>query len=725
MIKMVEITGNRKINTETIQAKMKSREGTLFSKKNVKDDIKKLYRIGYFDDIRVNIESFEGGVKLTFIFKEKPEIVSMDFQGNKEFKADELRENITLTTGAIANLSLITDNAKRLVLFYHSKGYWLATVIPILNRISDEAAALTFQIHEGSKVWINTITIEGNNAISDSDIKDVMETGEWWIFSFLTDSGIYDEEQIRADIMKIRDLYQSRGYLYVAVSEPKVTLSPDKKNLFLTISVSEGDQYRVGDLSVSGNTVFSDEELFENVKTAPGQIFDRGALNKDIDMIIERYMNRGYARADVNPMIDVNREAKLAHITLAISEGGIFRIGRINILGNVKTRDKVIRREIRLDEGDIFNKSMLKRSYQRISNLNYFESVDIKPVPKTEKQLMDLDVVVEEKMTGMLSIGGGYSSLDKFMITGEITQSNLFGKGLYLKLKVDFSARRSNYNISLRDPWFMDRPLSVSIGAYNESTDYIDYDKKASGAYIGLGKELSEYVGGNIKYKIEQSKITNVSTNASSLIKDQEGSKLTSSIHPSIWRDSRDSYIDPSEGSKNALYISLAGLGGDNYFFKGVVDSLWYFPVIWETTFSIRGRYGYATGYNNRELPLYERFYVGGINTIRGLAFGDAGPRNKEGEKIGGVEELIFNFEFIFPISKEAKLKGVLFFDYGSAFDNDEGYNFTVSNMRQTVGAGVRWLSPFGPLRLEWGFNIDPKEDEASDKFEFSMGGIY
>ncbi len=349
--------------------------------------------------------------------------------------------------------------------------------------------------------------------------------------------------------------------------------------------------------------------------------------------------------------------------------------------------------------------------------------MDIKPTPRAQEQLMDIDVNVEEKLTGMMSIGGGYSSVDKFMVTGEITQQNLFGKGLQLKLKGDFSAIRTNYNISLRDPWFLDKPISASIGVYNEQTEYFDYDKKSTGGYIGFGKELSEYVGGNITYRIEQVEITNISFDASDVIADQEGSKLTSSISPSIWRDTRDNYIDPSDGSRNSLKTTIAGLGGDNYFYKGVVDSLWFYPVIWDTVFALRGRYGYAGGYNDNELPLYERFYIGGINTIRGLGFGEGGPIDDEGEKIGGEQELIFNFEFIFPLVTELKIKGVVFFDYGGAFDDT--HHMSATNMRQTAGAGVRWISPFGPIRLEWGFNLDPREDEGDDKLEFSIGGFF
>jgi len=723
LINAIELEGNRRVGNDTIFAKLKSRVGDPFSKITVQEDIKRLYTLGYFDDIRVEIDPFEGGIKLLFIITEKPYISSIDFQGNKEYEAKDLREKIAITSGAIANLPLITDNVQKLVSFYQSEGYWLVKVLPVIRKISKDAVALTFQIDEGPKVVIKDIVIEGNKALSSKKIKKAMKTKERGIFSFLTGTGIYLREQIRADMERIRELYQNNGYLYAAVSEPELTLSQNKKKLSLKILISEGDQYRIGELKITGNKVLNSFVLFRNLTIASGQIFDRSALRSDIDKLLDLYMEEGYAQADIDPLIDVNTKDKIANVTLSIHEDGIFRIGRIEISGNTKTRDKVIRREMRLDEGDIFNKKLLKRSYQRINNLNYFETVDISPSPHAEEKLIDLNVKVKEKLTGMLSLGGGYSSVDKFMVMGEITQGNLFGKGLYLKLKADLSARRTNYNISLRDPWFMDRPISASISLFNESYEYPDYDKKSTGGAIGFGKELSEYVAGNITYSLESVEITNISEDSSSTIKEQEGRKLTSSISPSVWEDTRDNYLDPSSGHRHALYTTVAGLGGDNYFVKGLADSVWYFPYRWRTTFSFRGRLGYATGFAGKELPLYERFYVGGINTVRGLGFAEAGPRNDEGEKIGGNLETILNAEYIFPLIEDLKLKGVVFLDYGSSFDKDD--KFSLSDMRKTTGFGIRWISPFGPLRLEWGYNLDPAEDESRSKLEFSIGGFF
>jgi outer membrane protein insertion porin family len=723
LVKSVEITGNKKIENATIRSKIKSRVGEPFSEKTVQNDIKSIYSIGYFDDVRVEIEQFEGGIKLIFSLKEKPTIVSIDFQGNREYDAEKLRENVTITSGAIANPPLIADNVEKIISFYQSEGYWHASVIPVIRELSEDAVSLTFQIDEGKKVVIKDITIEGNEAVTDKKIKKVMKTKEWWIFSFITGSGIYNRDILRADIERIRELYNSKGYIYVVISEPEITFNPEKTKLFIKITVSEGDQYTTGEVGFKGNTVFTESELSTGLKTVTGEIFNRSALREDIDRIIELYMEKGYATADVNPLINVDEEKKTANITLSITEGNIFTIGRIEISGNTKTRDKVIRREMRLDEGDTFNSKLLKRSYQRINNLNFFEEVSVTPLPRVEESLMDLHVKVKEKLTGMLSVGGGYSSVDKFMVMGEVTQTNLFGKGLYLKFKAELSSIRTNYNISLRDPWFMDKPISASISLYNDTYEYPDYDKKSTGGSIGFGKELSEYVAGNIIYNFESVEITDVVEGASELITDQVGTSTTSSISPSIWRDTRDNYLDPTTGSRVAFYSTVAGLGGDNYFVKGVIDAGRYFPLFWNMTSSIRGRFGYASGFNGKELPVYERFYIGGINTVRGLSFGEAGPRNDNGERIGGNKEIIFNAELIFPIEKEIKLKGVLFADAGYAFENTD--NISLSKLRPTAGFGVRWTSPFGPIRLEWGFNLDQKPDESSSKIEFSMGGVF
>jgi outer membrane protein insertion porin family len=721
VIKHTEVRGNRKIEKETILANIKSRPGSVLSQKSIQDDIRGLFALGYFDDIRVELEPFEGGVNLVFIVVEKPKIVSLDFQGNEELETEKLREKVTVSPGAIANYFLIKDNVEGIIAHYQAEGYWHVRVIPIIREVSDDEVAVTFQIDEGPKVKVKKVTFEGNKSISAKKIKKVMRTKKWWLFSFITGSGVYREEVLKYDLEKIKELYHSKGFIQVKISEPEVTVSPDRKKLNIHVSLDEGEQFTVADVEFSGNSLYGSAELYGHVETAPGAIFNRTAMKKDIDAILQLYTERGYAMADVDPLVQIEAKEKRVNVTFSIQEGEIFRIGRIEVIGNEKTRDKVIRREVRLDEGDVYNSKLIKRSYQRINNLNFFDSVDLNPKPRVREKIVDLDVRVKEKLTGMISVGGGYSSIDKFIVTGEITQTNLFGKGLYLRLKADLSALRANYYIKVTNPWFMDRPIAATVTVFNESFEFPSYDKEATGGSVGFGKELSEYVRGNITYKLENVDITDVDEDASSVIKDQEGEKLTSSVDLSVWRDSRDNYLDPTTGSKNGLYTTFAGIGGDNYFIKGLYDSLWYFPFKWGTVFSFRGRVGYATGFAGKSLPLYERFYVGGIDTVRGLGFGEGGPRDDNGEEIGGTRELIFNAEYIFPLVEDIKLKGLVFFDAGKSEDSWED----VLDLRTTTGFGLRWHSPFGPIRLEWGYNIDKRDDEASSKIEFALGGVF
>ncbi|MEF9427331.1 MAG: outer membrane protein assembly factor BamA, partial [Candidatus Mariimomonas ferrooxydans] len=381
IIKLIEIKGNKKIEQETIRANIKSKIGSPFSQKIVQVDIKKLFSLGYFDDVRVEIETFEGGINLIFIIKEKPTVISVDFQGNKKFEIDELKEKVTIAPGAIANHFLITDNVKKIISFYESEGYLHAEVLPVIRKVSEDAVAITYQIDEGPKIKIKKITIEGNKSISSRKIKKAMKTRERWIFSFLTGSGIYKKEEIKTDMERIRKLYQSKGYIQVVISDPAVTLNPERTELYIKITLSEGDKFKIGEISFKGNTIFNSAEFYQHIETSTGKIFNRSALRDDIDNILALYTEKGYATADINPLFDVNVKEKLVNIVFSVTEGEIFRIGRIEITGNTNTRDKVIRREMRLDEGDTYNSRLLKRSYQRISNLNFFDTVELNPKP--------------------------------------------------------------------------------------------------------------------------------------------------------------------------------------------------------------------------------------------------------------------------------------------------------------------------------------------------------
>jgi outer membrane protein insertion porin family len=720
LINAIEIRGLKRIDENAVKNKITQRQGEAISQEKTNDDIKNIYKLGYFDDVRAEIEPFEGGIKLIYVVKEKPTIVKIELQGNEEFDDAKLKEKMTITSGAIADSVLIQENAAKLRAFYEEEGYWLSHIVPVVRVVSPDEVTLTYQIEEGNKVKIKKIQIEGNKVFSAKKIKGVMDTKEWWMFSFITSSGYYKKDQMDVDIEKIKDLYFNNGYIKVAVGEAQIRLTDDKKGMFITISISEGDQYSVSSIEITGNKVFPEDAVRKRITMLPGKPFSKEKLRKDIFSISELYSETGYALITVNPDVIPDENKKQVKLVLNISEGDRYRIGRIEISGNTKTRDKVIRREVRLDEGDIFNSTLIKRSYERINNLNFFESVEVNPKPKPEEKLADLDIKVKERPTGFFSIGGGYSSVEQFIAMVELTQGNLFGRGQFAKIRAELGGKTKQYDISFKDPWFMDKPLTFSTSIYNLTREYVEYDKEATGFNISLGKRLSEYWSTDILYNFEMANISNVSEDASTIIKDQEGHSTTSSITPSIVRDSRDNYLDPRRGSRNSIYTTFAGLGGSNKFIKGEIDSAWYFPI-GSSSVMVRGRFGYATGIGE-ELPLYERFYVGGIYTVRGLGYGEAGPRDvNTNDAIGGTTELIFNLEYIFPLLSEIKLKGVVFADAGNSYESFIYF----PELRYTTGVGVRWISPVGPIRLEWGYNLDRKPDEQSSRFEFAFGTFF
>jgi outer membrane protein insertion porin family len=722
LINSIEIKGLKRIDESALKSRITQRPGEPISQEKTNDDIKNIFKMGYFDDVRAEIEPFEGGIKLVYLVKEKPTIIKIEFQGNKEFDDEKLKEKITVTSGAVADAVLIQDNANKLRAFYEEEGHWLSHIVPAIKTISPEEVSITYMITEGPKIKIRKIHIEGNKAISASKIKGAAETKEWSIFSFISSSGYYKKDRMDADIERIKDLYFNNGYIKVAVGEQRIQLTEDNKGMSITITVSEGDQYKISSVEFSGNKVFGADVIKGKITMLPDKVFSKETLRKDILSISDLYSESGYALITVTPDLIADESRKTVRVVMKIDEGDKYKIGRIEISGNTKTRDKVIRREVRFSEGDTFNSALIKRSHEKINNLNFFENVELLPKPQPEEKLVDFDIRVKERPTGSFSIGGGYSSVEKLIGMFEVTQGNLFGKGQLLKLRAELGSKTSYYDLTFKDPWFMDNPILFAINIYKTSTSqFVEYDKEATGLGISFGKNLGEYWSSNIAYNFENADITDVDEDASPIIKDQEGNNVTSSITPSITRDSRNNYLDPSRGSRNSIYVTYAGLGGTNKFIKSGIDSAWYFPL-GSTSFMVRGRFGYATGIGNKELPLYERFYVGGIYSVRGLDFGEAGPKDPAtGDPIGGTEELIFNTEYIFPLVSDIKLKGVVFFDAGNSYDSFNNFGY----LRYTTGTGVRWISPVGPIRLEWGYNLDKKTGEKPSRFEFAFGSFF
>jgi outer membrane protein insertion porin family len=718
----IEIKGLRRIEEGAVRSRLSQKVGEQLSQEKTTADIKAIYRMGYFDDVKTELIPFEGGIKVVYIIKEKPTIVRVSFQGNKEYDDKELREKMPLSPGAISDITLINDNAIKLRQFYEQEGYYLAKVVPVVRKLNDEDVEVTYQIDEGKKVKIKDIIFVGNNNLSSRKIRKVMKTDTRKFYSFIIGgSGYYNKEDMQKDLTKIRELYYENGFIKVQVSEPKIELTPDKLGMIITIQIEEGDRYTLADIEITGNKTFETDELRPLIKSQIGKTFNGVTLKKDTEELTKKYTDNGFAVASVMPDLkpdDANRTVKVNFI---IEEGEKYSIGRIEITGNSKTRDKVIRREIRVAEGDTFNGSALKRSFERLNNLNFFDKVEINPKPRQDERVVDLDVEVKEKDTGFLTVGSGYSSTDGIIGTVDITQTNLFGGGQYLKLKGDLGTRMSNMELGYRDPYFMDKNLLFGVTGYKSTREYQgEYKRRSVGIEFTLGKELAEYWGVTVGYNFDVTRIYDVNWFAMQEVKDEEGNWTTSALTFTITQDSRDNIKDPLRGSRNQYSVSFAGLGGNVGFLKHYVDSGWYFPIFEESTIHVRGRLGWLTGAFGKKVPIYQKFYVGGLDTIRGLNYGEAGPKDPiTDEAIGAEKMLIGNLEYIFPIFDELKLKGIAFYDIGKGWANGETFG---SGLRHTAGGGIRWFSPFGPIRIEYGFNLDRKPGESAGRVEFGSG---
>ena len=726
-IKQIEVTGNRRIETSTILSKIKLNTGETYSAEGVREDIRGLYETDYFDDIRVVTETSEDGIKLTFHVKERPILQDVVYDGNDKVTTDRLKEKVTFIKGVPLGRKQVKENVERLRELYREDGYYEASIIPVINNLSEDSVSVTFYIKEGRKIKIKEVRIAGTTKISEKNLIKVINTKRYkFLTSWLTDSGIFKEVEAQNDVDRIRDYYLDRGYVQVQVSGPETEIIEDGKWMRLTFTVTEGEQFRIRDIDFKGNDIFTNDKIENRMKLRKGMIFSRKTLREDIGLMTDMYGEKGYAFANVFPDIRPDDASREIDITFNIEKGEKIKVREINISGNEKTRDKVIRREIRIGEQNYLNTSALKRSFQRINNLNFFENVEI--VPDTvSKDMVDLNVRVKEKPTGAFSMGGGFSSVYGLVGMLDVTEGNLFGRGELLKVKGEFGELRTSYDVTFKEPWFMDKPTSVTVNMFDTVRTFDTYDINSRGGNIGVGRSFGEFWSGGFTYGIQN--ITVKGTPPSTI---EKGTTTTGSVITSVTRDTRDNYWDPRSGNKNNLSVEYADkfLAGDNIFIKYIADTTWYYPLILDTAIMFHGRYGVGKGLRGDELPANEKFYVGGIYSVRGFDYGRATTKSTVsggnivfGDLLGADKELIFNLEYIVPLVKDARINGVLFYDAGSGFGKDD--SISLSDLRTSVGAGFRWFSPIGPLRLEWGYNLDPQPGERQGIWEFSIGTLF
>ena len=720
----IEVSGNRRVKADSILNVISVHKGQIVTPPQIDEAIQAIYKLGRFSDVAAQVETRNGAQILIFQVTERPLVRNVQFVGNDEIGTERLRGVVTLKVPDIYDPYEVQKSIAAIKAEYVKDGYYAAEITSD-SQVSDEnETVVTFRIAEGKLVRIKDIRFEGNTVIPEGKLRDAMDTEEKWMFSWLTGRGNYDETLLDQDLERISDLYFNQGYIRVKVRKPVISLVDDLRHMLILIQIDEGDQYRVGKIDAVGDLIDRKGEILNLLPLRPGDVFSRDLLRRGVGKITDLYADQGYAYANVAPLSRVDDATKIVDLALEIEQGPQVSVERINISGNVKTRDKVIRREMKVVEGDLFNATALKRSKARINNLGYFETVDVTTSEGSDQKQVNVDVNVKERATGTFSVGAGYSSVDGFVGQGSITQENFLGRGWKLNLAASLGGESTTYQIGLTDPYFLDKNLTLGFELYKTEREWNDFSRRATGGALKLGMPVfDDYSRTLFVYRYEQKEIFDVSDFADPSIKDEEGRSSISSLTSSFVRDSTDYRLDPSRGGVLETSWEIAGLGGDEKFSKYILDYRHFWPAMFDTVLSAHGQVGYVHSLGGEEVPLDERFYLGGINTLRGFQPREVGPYNPDTDEFtGGYKETYFNFEWLFPLAKDMGMKGVTFFDVGNAWGEDEDF---FSDWRYSVGAGIRWLSPLGPLRLEWGYNLDPEEWEDRSRLDFMIGRFF
>jgi outer membrane protein insertion porin family len=763
VINKIVISGNKYIEQDAIMLSIATKPGDVFSPEQLQDDLKRIYQMGYFEDVKVSSADTPEGKDITFQVVERPTIKEIQIVGNKNVKLEDLQKVMETKVRTVLDLNKVSGDVARIRKAYTDKGFYNVSVFYKLKPISDNDTSVVFQIAEGKTSKVKSVTFTGNKSIPAKQLKKVMATREKNITSFFTTAGMFKEEDLEKDVDRVTAYYYGHGFLQAKVDPPTVDFK--EKGIYINFNVFEGNQFTIGSVDITGDLIRDKAFYRSKIKSTPGKVFDSNLLNEDLLAIKGVYSEEGYAFADVSPLTDIQPAEKKVNLTYSVDKGEKTYLEKIKITGNSRTRDNVIRRELRLSEGSIYNSKELDRSKQEVNNLGFFEEVKINTEAGSATNKVNLNVEVKERPTGQFSVGAGYSSADSIMGMFQVSQNNFRGKGQQLSLMANLGGRSSRYEFSFTEPWWRGTRTSVGFDLYNTSQWYEDFDRAAQGLNLRMGKPVQgyDYTRLNLSYRLEQVDIQDVDNDASIAIQDQEGTSITGAVTATLVRDSRDDRFNTRSGSYSSFTTELAGIGGSNQFMGLILSSAKYFPLRWNTSFMIRGTIGYLFGYGGEDVPISDKFFLGGIDSMRGFEDRTLAPQQKRKDNnnriyfkngipyynpdydeddddwddddyyydddddydaVGGCKEIYFNFDFSFPVMKAAGIMGVVFADVGNVYRQSEGY---LSDLRYDAGIGVRWFSPFGPLRVYWGINPSPrsKYDENSSNFAFSMGNVF
>jgi len=734
----VDVAGNTMMSSQAILNSLRLQPGGYYSESKATSDIKRIYAFGYFEDVHLQVDDVPGGKAVHFIVRERTQIDSIVFRGNKKFSSDDLMEAVGLKPRDIPSEKAVADSVESLKAFYAKKGY---NDVQISSHLETEGGgkggALVYDIVEGGKIYIHRIEFDGNKFYSAGTLRGQIDTSTYSFFtSWLTGAGKLNPEKLSGDAQRLESFYQNNGFIQAQVGDPHMANNA-KGKLVLTFPVVEGPRFKVGRVSLGGQLLEGDDPkaILKETNLKGETWFSREILQEDVKAIQTYYADLGYAHNQVEPRMDGPRDGQFMDVVFEVQPGRKVYYDRITIVGNDKTRDKVIRRQLAVAEGDLTSASKLSKSQSNLMRSTYFEQVNLAPGPSDSDDKMNLRVEVKERPTGSFQIGGGYSSYNSLFGVIRLAQDNLFGYGRRASIEANVGAKSSYYNFSFTDPWVFDIPLSAGFDLFNYQNKYHSYTKNSNGTAVRLGYPLWNdfYISGRFSYELVN---INHIRSASKRITEMAQYKTDVQSLFSLRRDTRNHFFFPTTGSVARLSYgkALTALGGDTNFSKYEAEGAFWLPVpkaIYKgASFMVHGQTGYLQddrkNGNPPGLPTYEKYMIGGINSLRGYDWYDVSPR-VDGEVVGGEKMMTINFEFAFPLLLESGLYGVAFNDFGNVWaEGQTGYR--TNDLYRTVGGGIRYLSPMGPIRLEYGKPIGrkpPYSHSNSGQWEFTMGSMF
>lgn len=728
ILKRVSIEGTRRIENATVMNYLHLEPGEDVMPTDLDAATKTLFATGLFSDVSIDMKNGVAYIQV----EENPIVHTVYFEGNKALDDDILKTEVLLKSRMVYTQKKLQDDASRLIEIYRRNGRFGATVTPKIIQKDQNRVDIVFEIDEGEKTLVKKINITGNKAFSGDTLRDKMMTKEKAWYRFLSSTDTYDPDRLNYDQELLRRFYMQQGYVDFKVTSATAELTPDRSGFIISIDVDEGSRYKFGqpNISISLPEYHGTDKLNDLIEFKAGDYFDITRIEKTVDAITGEIENEGYAFVEVTPDFQKNDEAKTVSVTFKVSEGSKVFIDKIKITGNSRTLDKVIRREFRIKEGDAFNAARLRRSKQRVEDLDYFSRVDLQTQPTDDPSKADVLLDVAEKSTGAFSIGFGWSSYDGLMFETGIQERNVLGTGNVVGINAMISQKETQYAIGLTDPYFMDKNLLAGVDIFHTTRDNEDsssYSYTTTGGTVRFGWDYTDRFRQSVRYTLRQDDVNDIDEDASIYIKEQRGKNLVSLIGQEVVYDKRDSRINPTTGYYASLGTDIAGLGGDSKFFRINVTGIQYFPVAEDVVLSIRGDAGRIWGLGGENVRINDRYFLGDVS-LRGFEYGGVGARDRAtDDALGGAWYATATAELVFPLGlpKELGIKGKLFTDAGwiGKPDNYDRQTMIYSGKtRMAIGTGILWQSPMGMINLDFSYPIMKAKEDKTRVFRLNFG---